>query len=51
MRNEFTAIIEWDGDSFIAQDPESGSKWSRPDRREAKSDLVAAKELVLQRSS
>ena len=48
MRNEFTAIIERDGDWFIAQCPEvpeANGQGHTPN--EAKRDLVAAIELVL----
>src|SRR5438132_13000784 len=49
MRNEFTAIIERDGDWFIAQCPEvpeANGQGRTPE--EAKSDLAAAIELVLE---
>jgi predicted RNase H-like HicB family nuclease len=49
MRNEFTAIIERDGDWFIAQCPEvpeANGQGRTPE--EAKNDLVAAIELVLE---
>jgi len=48
MRNEFTAIIERDGDWFVAQCPEvpeANGQGHTPN--EAKRDLVAAIELVL----
>ena len=48
MRNEFTAIIERDGEWFIAQCPEvpeANGEGRTPE--EAKSDLVAAIQLVL----
>ena len=48
MRNEFTAIIERNGDWFIAQCPEvpeANGQGHTPN--EAKRDLVAAIELVL----
>jgi predicted RNase H-like HicB family nuclease len=49
MHNEFTAIIERDGDWFIAQCPEvpeANGQGRTPD--EAKSDLAAAIQLVLE---
>ena len=49
MHNEFTAIIERDGDWFIAQCPEvpeANGQGGTPE--EAKNDLVAAIELVLE---
>ena len=49
MHNEFTAIIERDGDWFIAQCPEvpeANGQGPTPD--EAKSDLAAAIQLVLE---
>jgi len=49
MRNEFTAIIERDGDWFVAQCPEvpeANGQGHTPN--EAKRDLVAAIELVLE---
>jgi predicted RNase H-like HicB family nuclease len=49
MHNEFTAIIERDGDWFIAQCPEvpeANGQGRTAD--EAKSDLTAAIELVLE---
>jgi len=49
MRNEFTAIIERDGEWFIAQCPEvpeANGQGRTPE--EAKSDLGAAIELVLE---
>jgi predicted RNase H-like HicB family nuclease len=48
MRNEFTAIIERDGDWFVAQCPEvpeANGQGRTPE--EAKNDLAAAIELVL----
>ena len=49
MRNEFTAIIERDGDWFVAQCPEvpeANGQGHTPN--EAKRGLVAAIELVLE---
>jgi predicted RNase H-like HicB family nuclease len=49
MHNEFTAIIERDGDWFIAQCPEvpeANGQGQTAD--EAKSDLAAAIQLVLE---
>src|SRR6266508_2704011 len=49
MHNEFTAIIERDGEWFIAQCPEvpeANGQGRTPD--EAKSDLAAAIQLVLE---
>ena len=49
MRNEFTAIIERDGDWFIAQCPEvpeANGQGRTPE--EAKSDLAAAIKLVFE---
>lgn len=49
MRNEFTAIIERDGEWFIAQCPEvpeANGQGHTAD--EAKSDLAAATQLVLE---
>jgi predicted RNase H-like HicB family nuclease len=49
MHNEFTAIIERDGDWFVAQCPEvpeANGQGRTPD--EAKSDLAAAIQLVLE---
>jgi predicted RNase H-like HicB family nuclease len=49
MRNEFTAIIERDGDWFVAQCPEvpeANGQGRTPE--EAKNDLAAAIELVLE---
>jgi predicted RNase H-like HicB family nuclease len=49
MHNEFTALIERDGDWFIAQCPEvpeANGQGRTPE--EAKNDLAAAIELVLE---
>lgn len=49
MRNEFTAIIERDGDWFIAECPEvpeANGQGRTPE--DAKNDLASAIELVLQ---
>jgi hypothetical protein len=48
MRNEFTAIIERDGDWFAAQCPEVRKQMVRGSVKEAKSDLAAANQLVLE---
>ena len=49
MRNEFTAIIERDGDWFVAQCPEvPEANGQGRTAEEAKQDLAAAIELVLQ---
>ena len=48
MRNEFTAIIEKDGDWFIARCPEvPGANGQGRTIEEVKDDLAAAIELVL----
>jgi predicted RNase H-like HicB family nuclease len=49
MHNEFTAIIERDGDWFIAQCPEvPEANGQGRTAEEAKSDLAASIELVLE---
>jgi len=49
MRNEFTAIIEPDGDWFMAQCPEvPEANGQGRTAEEAKNDLAAAIQLVLE---
>ena len=49
MRNEFTAIIERDGDWFIAYCPEvSGANGQGRTKDEARENLVQAIALILQ---
>ena len=49
MRNEFTAIIERDGDWFIAYCPEvSGANGQGRTKDEARENLVRAIALILQ---
>lgn len=49
MRNEFTAIIERDGDWFIAYCPEvSGANGQGRTKEEARENLVQAIALILQ---
>ncbi len=49
MRNEFTAIIEKDGDWFIAYCPEiPGANGQGRSIQECKENLVAAIELILE---
>ena len=49
MRNEFTAIVERDGDWFIAYCPEiPGANGQGRTREECISDLAEAIELILQ---
>ena len=49
MRNEFTAIIEQDGDWFIAYCPETpGANGQGRTKDEAKASLAEAIELILE---
>ena len=49
MRNEFTAIIERDGDWFIAYSPEvPGANGQGPTKAEARESLAAAISLILE---
>ena len=49
MRNEFTAIIEQDGEWFIAYCPEiPGANGQGRTKEEAKESLVEAIELILE---
>ena len=49
MRNEFTAIIEKDGDWFIAYCPEiPGANGQGCTKNEAKANLAEAIELILE---
>ena len=49
MRNEFTAIIERDGDWFIAYCPEvPGANGQGKNKDEAKADLAEAIALILE---
>jgi Uncharacterized conserved protein len=49
MRNEFTAIIERDGDWFIAYCPEvPGANGQGRTKEEARSNLAAAISLILE---
>ncbi len=49
MHNEFTAIIEKDGDCFIAYCPEiRGANGQGPTKEEAKKSLSEAIELILE---
>jgi len=49
MRNEFTAIVERDGDWFIAYCPEiPGANGQGRTREECISDLAGAIELILE---
>ncbi len=49
MRNEFTAIIEQDGDWFIAYCPEiSGANGQGRTKDEAKENLAGAIDLILE---
>ncbi len=49
MRNEFTAIIERDGDWFVAWSPEiPGANGQGRTREECKESLAAAIQLILE---
>jgi len=49
MRNEFTAIIERDGDWFIAYSPEvAGANGQGRTKEEARESLAAAISLILE---
>ena len=49
MRNEFTAVIEQDGDWYIAYSPEiPGANGQGRSREECLQDLASAIELILQ---
>jgi predicted RNase H-like HicB family nuclease len=49
MRNEFTAVIEQDGDWYIAYSPEiSGANGQGRSREECLRSLASAIELILQ---
>jgi len=49
MRNEFTAIIEFDGDWFIAYCPEvPGANGQGRTKNEARESLAQAIELILE---
>jgi len=49
MRNEFTAVIERDGDWFVAWSPEiPGANGQGRTREECKESLAAAIQLILE---
>lgn len=49
MRNEFTAVIEWDGDGYIAYCPEvPGANGQGHTLEECRASLAGAIELILE---